>query len=146
MLSGSATSEGALSLSPNGKYLVFAGYAVNFPYAGSLSASTASAVNRGIGVVTAAGSYSRVATSATFYSGNSIRSAASDGLHNYWAGGGNNGTDYFGTVSPSVTVQNANTNTRNVLVSGGNLYFSTGAGTQGIYRVGIGIAGHQRAK
>lgn len=139
VVSGSATSEGGLSLSPNGKYLVFAGYAVNFPYANSLSGSTASSVNRGVGIVDAVGSYSRITTSTTFYSGNSIRSATSDGLHNYWTAGGNNGTNYFGTVASSVTVQNANTNTRNVLVNGGDLYFSTGAGTQGVYRVGNGL-------
>lgn len=139
IISGSATSEGALTLSSNGKYLVFGGYATNWPYGSSVSAATSSSLNRGVGIVNALGNYTRVATNASFYSTSNIRAAASDGLDNYWSAGGTSGTGYFGTASPSVLVQNANTNTRFVSPFSGDLYFSTGSGTQGVYRVGSGL-------
>ncbi len=139
VISGTAVSEGGLSLSPNGKYLVFAGYATAPGFTASLSGSTASSLNRGIGIVNAAGVFTRAATSPAFYSGNSIRSAGSDGLDNYWAGGGNAGANYFGVNAAATTIQTSVNNTRNVMAFNGNLYFSTGSGTAGIYRVGNGF-------
>lgn len=139
VIGGTATSEGMLSLSSNGKYLVFGGYATNLPYGSSLSGATAATLNRGVGIVNAAGNYSRVAVNASFYSGSNIRGAASDGISNYWSSGGSSGTGYFGTASSSVIVQNSITNTRYVSLFSGNLYFSTGSGTQGIYRIGTGF-------
>ncbi|MBA2610426.1 MAG: T9SS type A sorting domain-containing protein [Bacteroidetes bacterium] len=140
IISGSASSEGGLSLSPNGKYLVFAGYAQSVPNATALAGSASSLISRGVGVVSVPGSYSRVATSSTFYSGNNIRSATSDGNDNYWCAGGNDGTDYLGVVSATTNVQNGNTNTRSVCIFNSNLYFSTGSGTLiGVYQVGTGL-------
>jgi hypothetical protein len=139
ILGGTATSEGALMLTPNKKYLVFGGYAQVLPNATPLSGATAATINRGVGIVDIAASYTRVATSTSFYSANNIRSAASDGLNNYWAAGGNDGTNYFGIANPTVNIQNGNTNTRVVNIFNGNLYFSTGSGTTGIYQVGTGL-------
>ncbi|MES2679896.1 MAG: T9SS type A sorting domain-containing protein [Bacteroidota bacterium] len=139
VIGGTAVSEGGLSLTPNGKFLVFAGYATAPGFTASLSGSTASSLNRGIGIINAAGVYSRVATHPTFYSGTSIRSAGSDGAGNYWAAGGNAGANYFGINSPAATIQTSVTNTRNVMAFNSDLYFSTGSGTAGIYRVGNGF-------
>ena len=140
IISGSATSEGGLSLTPNGKYLIFTGYAQTLPAASSLANGASSTYNRGIGVVNAAGSYSRVAVSSTFFSANNIRSATSDGLDNYWAAGANDGTNYYGTVSTATTIQNQNTNTRYISIFGGNIYFSASSGTlQGIAKIGSGL-------
>jgi len=136
-VSGTAVSEGGLSLTPDGKYLVFAGYATG-SYSASVSGASASALNRGVGIVNSSGSYSRVATSTSFYSGNSIRSATSDGNGNYWAGGGNAGGNYFGNNAPAATLQTSVTNTRNVVAGNGGLFFSTGSGTAGIYKLGTG--------
>ncbi len=139
IISGSASSEGALSLSANGEYLVFGGYAQGLPNTTTLAASSASGINRGVGIVDVVGNYSRIAVSASFFSGNSIRGATSDGNGNYWAVGANNGTNYFGTVSPAATIQNSITNSRCISVFNGNLYFSCGSGTQGIFRAGLGL-------
>jgi hypothetical protein len=139
VIGGSALSEGALSLTPNGKFLVFAGYASDLTYTASLSAASSFAINRGIGIVNVAGTYSRIVTSNAFYSGNSIRSATSDGNNNYWAAGANAGANYFGTNAPIATLQNSITNTRNVIAFNGNLYLSTGSGSPGIYKVGNGF-------
>ncbi|GAB4034991.1 putative Ig domain-containing protein [Spirosoma gilvum] len=143
IISGSAASEGLLTRSANGSLLVFGGYAQALPNATQLAGASAATINRGIGTVNAAGTFSRVATSSSFYSANNIRGAASDGAANYWSAGGNDGTDYFGTGT-AATVQNAKVNTRAVAIFTGKLYFSTqsGAGsptTLGIYQVGTGL-------
>jgi hypothetical protein len=139
VISGSATSEGQLNLSPNGKYLVFSGYAQSLPNSINLSSSTAATINRGVGVLDAAGNYTRVALSNSFHSTSNIRSAASDGIGNYWSAGGSGGINYFGTVTASTNIQNSISNTRHVGIFGGNLFFSTGVGTTGVYQVGVGL-------
>ena len=134
VVSGTATSEGMLSRSSNGQQLVFGGYANTF----TASVATASGTNvpRGIMTVDAAGTYSRVATSTTFYSANNIRGAATDGLGNFWASGGNQGTDYFGNTAAPVTTQSFVTNTRGISIAAGDIAFSTGSGAlPGIYVV-----------
>lgn len=139
LIGGTASSEGALSLSQNGEYLIFGGYAQALPNTTVLAGSSASAINRGVGAVDAAGGYTRMATSASFFTGNNIRGAASDGNANFWASGSNNGTDYFGLNSVPLTVQNSVTNTRCISVVSGSLYFSCGSGSFGIYRAGSGL-------
>src|SRR5467141_2060096 len=49
ILSGNAMSEGFLMLSPNRRWLCFAGYNTPRPYSSSVSASLSTAVPRGIG-------------------------------------------------------------------------------------------------
>lgn len=140
-ISGSATSEGMLSLSADGRLLVFAGYATTVPFGGPMNGATSSNLNRAVGTVNMAGSYTRVATSSTFFSTANIRGATSDGQGNFWASGssgGGSGTSYFGLNSPQVLIQNSLTNTRAIAVFNNNLYFSTASGQQGIVRVGNG--------
>jgi hypothetical protein len=143
LISGSATSEGVLSGSPDRKILSFGGYATQLPNSTALPGSTASSINRGIGAVNAAGVYSVAATSTSFYSANNIRGATNDGAGNYWASGSGQGTDYFGTTTAPAVVQNVKTNTRGIAIFNGQLFFSTqsSAGTQtnlGVYAVGSG--------
>lgn len=137
--SGNATSEGALSLSDNDQLLVFSGYAQSLPNATALSGSSSATINRGVGTVNAAGNYVRQVVSSTFFSGNNIRSASSDGVNNFWASGGNTGTAYYGLSTTEAILQSSITNTRCVNVVNNNLYFSTGSGTTGIYQVGTGL-------
>ena len=144
LISGSATSEGCLSLSANGKLLVFGGYAKSLPNSISLAGATASSVNRGIGVVNGSATYSLAASSASLFSTNNIRAASSDGLNNFWGAGSNDGTDYFGTASTPTIVQNSKVNQRAVAIFNNQLYFSTqsSAGTPsllGVYSVGVGL-------
>jgi hypothetical protein len=143
LISGSATSEGVLSLSPDRKILSFGGYSATLPNSVVLPGATAATINRGIGAVNAAGNYSLAVSSTAYLSTFNIRSAASDGQNNYWAGGSGQGTDYFGTVSAPAVVQNTKINTRALAIFNNQLYFSTqsSAGSQtnlGIYAVGSG--------
>ncbi len=92
MMSGSASSEGALTLSPDGRYLAFAGYAAA-PGTTSVASTLASGTPR---VVARLGSDGAVDTSTAItdaFSGNNIRAppsttAAASGRSAATAGGG----------------------------------------------------------
>lgn len=129
--SGTAASEGQLSLSANGQYLVLAGYNVAAGTTG-VAGSASSAVPRGIATVDASGNYMLATTTASFYSGNNIRGGTSDGNGNFWGAGPavTGGTVYLGTGTPA---QIFATNSLAVQDIGGNLFYSTAKGTTGIY-------------
>jgi hypothetical protein len=132
--SGSAASEGGLNLSGDGQYLVFAGYNAAAGTA-SIAGTTAAAVPRGVATVDASGNYILAATTSSFFSGNNVRSGATDGSGNFWAVGANSGTVYMGTGTPGA-VSSTVANNRIIQDIGGNLYFSTGSGTsRGIYEI-----------
>jgi hypothetical protein len=133
IVSGSATSEGALALSADGRYLTFAGYNTGFPYGSSLPDTQSSDVARGVGCLDANGNYTLAATTSTFFNKSNVRAAVSDGAGNYWAAGANSGTVYMGNNAAAGAVQTAVANTRVLNIINGNLYFSTGSGTYGIY-------------
>jgi len=128
--SGSATSEGALSFAPNGRWLCFAGYNTNSGIA-SIATSTAVTVPRALGIVDAAGTYTLAAKSTNWYSANNIRSAATDGTNSFWGCGTPSGVTYFGLAAPTSGVYTANL--RVVQIVNGNLLFSAGSGTRGVY-------------
>jgi hypothetical protein len=131
--SGSASSEGALMRSPDGTLLCFAGYNAD---AGteSIASTTAAAVPRAAGTLDAFGSFAVAASTGTQFSGNNIRSAATDGSNDFWAAGNISGTYYLGTASVAATVQNALTNTRVLNVFNGRLYSTAGSGSaRGLY-------------
>ncbi len=129
--SGTAASEGQLSLSADGQYLVFAGYNAA---AGTASVASSTTIPRGLATVDASANYSLVATTTTFYNANNIRGGTSDGKGNFWGAGpaATGGTVYLGTGTPA---QIASANSLAVQDLNGNLYFSTAKGTTGIYTI-----------
>lgn len=135
--SGTATSEGALNLSANGQYLVFAGYNTNAGGA-SIAGTTSALTPRGVGIVDASGNYTLAATTSSAFSGNNIRSGASDGNGNYWAMGATSGGVYLGTGSPA-SLSGTVINSRVMQDIGGNLFYSTGSGLspggRGVYEI-----------
>lgn len=132
--SGSATSEGLISRSADGGSIVVPGYNTAAGLTGVASSTTA-AVPRGIGTVSYSGTYNLAGTT-TNYSGNNVRGATSDGT-NYWAAGANTGI----TLVPGTTiVSSTSVNNRAMDIQNGQLYFSTGSGTnRGVYAVGTGV-------
>ena len=75
-------------------------------------------------------------TFGTLLSGNNVRSAASvDGMNIYASGA--NGIVYAPAGGSAVSINS--TNTRDLEIAGGQLYYSTGSGTQGIYALGNGL-------
>jgi hypothetical protein len=139
--SGSATSDGFLTLSSNGQYLTLPGYkgSVGDP------SVVASSDPRGIGEVGANGIVTTSFFGDSTYTGNNIRSTASvDGTTIYTGGtaSGTNGgvrvTSYApgSTSATSTLAETGSTNDRVVNIFDGNLYYSTGSGTAGIYSLG----------
>lgn len=143
-MSGTATSEGLISLSGDLTRIIIPGYAAPAGTAGIASTSGAT-VNRAIASVDALENYTQNVLSSTFFSGNNIRSATSNGSNTFWATGANTGYCYFGLGTPAV-VSTTSTNNRAASIIAGNTFFSTGSGTRGIYQInGTPTSGPQTA-
>ena len=132
--SGTASSEGQLSLSANDQYLVLAGYNGAAGTAG-VAGATSSSVPRGIATVDASGNYTLAATTSSYYNKNNIRGGTSDGNGNYWGAGtgssSSGGTVYMGTGTPA---QLTSANSLVIQDIAGNLFYSSKANT-GIYEI-----------
>ena len=132
-ISGTATSEGQLVLNADGQSFTVAGYVPPFGGSGSLSGRTAANAPRGYVTVNFNGTVSAVTTLTGTYSLNNIRSGFVSGSGAWFAGGNGagSGVEYYNGTS-SLRIENVNT--RVLGVYGGILYYSTGSGTQGIYK------------
>lgn len=145
-LSGSASSEGALTLSADGRYLVLAGYDAA---TGVASVSSDSTINRTIARVDASG-YIDATTGIlanTAYKKNNIRGAVSvDGTQFWCAGNGfsNTGGTYYlplgSFTNSAVQVSTSPANSRTVNIFNNQLYISSASSTfHGISSVGTGV-------
>lgn len=140
-LSGTAVTEGELTLSANGQYLSMAGFDTMPGYANVSTGIT----NRTVARIDAAGNVNTTtafAAGSAFINGN-YRGAVSNDGNEFWAygsGGVSGGIWYipFGAFSASA-VQNSNSqnNVRNANIFGGQVYFTVG-GT-GMYKDGTGL-------
>ncbi|MGZ3941892.1 MAG: T9SS type A sorting domain-containing protein [Bacteroidia bacterium] len=134
--SGSASTEGLITLSASGQFIIVPGYDAGSGTA-TVSSTTSSTVNRVIDTVSFLAIPGRATVTSSFFSANSTRSACSDGLNNYWQTGGSSGTCYTGSGT-AAAVSTTVANERGVNIFNNKLYFSTGSGTHGIYQVGAG--------
>lgn len=133
--SGTATSEGLVNLSTNGSTLLVPGYSAAVGTT-SIAGTTAAAAPREATQVSLNGTVTGSTTFGTLLSGNNVRSAASvDGMNIYASGA--NGIVYAPAGGSAVSINS--TNTRDLEIAGGQLYYSTGSGTQGIYALGNGL-------
>lgn len=136
-LQGSATSEGFLNLSTDGRYLTYGGY--DQAVGGSQpSGTTASAVNRVIGRVDGSGVLTTTALSdaysGTTSTGVNIRSAITDDGSRYWTSGSSGGVRYATDgATTSTVVSSTISNNRVVGIADGQLYVdaSTSVNTVG---------------
>ncbi len=154
-LSGSAMSEGALTLSSDGKSVVLAGYAAA-PGAGDLHADGAvtgipdtptsgtNAVLRVIGTVNAAGVVSTSFTT-TAYSGTNVRGAATTDGSAFWMIGDGSGTtgglSYQATSGTAPTFLSTGAATvRAGGIFAGRLYGTTASGAvRGVFSMGAAL-------
>ncbi len=139
--SGTAGSEGGLSLSTNGLYLLATGYATNTQSGASLSGSSSTTVPRLVARVDYAGNIDTTTALANWSSGNNPRSAVSPEGFNIWVGGAAGGVGYTTLGGSSVTVLNTNdpSNVERVGIYGDQLYAMTDKGTNGLYTIGTGL-------
>ncbi|WP_239123308.1 ExeM/NucH family extracellular endonuclease [Rhizocola hellebori] len=140
-MSGSATTEGALSLSADEHYVTLAGYDAD-PGTASVAGTSSATVARVVARVGGDGGADTTTAITDTFSGNNIRGAVSDDGSRFWAIGANGGVRLaaLGSAGTSTQINSAApTNIRTVGIAGGQLYISTGSGTTGVYSVGAGL-------
>ena len=126
--SGTATSEGLMTLSADGRYLVLGGYDAAIPTTG-LSGTTGATVPRVVARVDSSGNIDSSTALTDWSSGNNPRGVASADGSGFWVTGGTGGVRYSslgGTTS--VQVSSTVLNNRAIAISGGQLYSSDSSG------------------
>ena len=135
--SGVATSEGAVTLSTDGKYLVVVGYDAATGTA-TIATSASAAAPRAIGALDWKATVPVISTlRTTAFSGNNIRSAVSDGTQ-FWAAGATGGINYFASLSATspVAINATPSNLRYVNIFNGQLYATASVG---VHTIGTGL-------
>lgn len=129
LASGTATSEGLMTISPNGQFVTLSGYNTASSSA-SLAGTTSTAVPRSFMVMGINGLVSSQTNLTDFASGNNPRSGVTTNGTDLWVSGAANGISYTTTGSTtSVQLSTTVTNLRQANVFGGQLYVSTSSGT-----------------
>jgi hypothetical protein len=145
-VSGSATSEGFLTLSSDGQYLTAAGYGV-IPGTVTPQTSTAATAPRVVARIDMNQNVDTTTALTDAYNGSNVRSAVStDGTNLWTSGNGGSGQGAsagvrFATLAATVSTQlnSTTTNVRVVNIYNGQLYMSTASGTfLGVGTVGTG--------
>ncbi|HEX4347798.1 MAG TPA: immunoglobulin domain-containing protein, partial [Vicinamibacterales bacterium] len=137
--SGSASSDGSLNRSADGRYLTLAGYDADAGTAGVVASAAARVVAR----VSTDGTVDTSTRLTDGYGANNIRSAVSDDGSRFWtagtgAGGGTRVVSLG--AGTSLQVSGSVTNTRIVSIYSGQLYTSSASGAfQGVSSVGTGL-------
>lgn len=145
-LSGTATSEGHMTRSTDGHYLVLAGYAAT-PGTAAISSTTSAAVNRVVARVDALGNVDTSTRLDAAFSGSSVRSAATTDGSTLWVGGtgsapaGGAWSIPFGATG-GTQILAAPANLRVVSIYGGQLYGTSGSTPfVGVFTIGTGLPG-----
>jgi hypothetical protein len=148
--SGTATSEGFLNLSADGRYLIQGGYSAA-PGVAGIATSTSTTAPRVIARTDLSGNVdtSTILNGDTSYSATNIRSATSIDGAEFWAAGASpsgapadGGVRYVAALGANTSLQLATTptNTRVITIASGQLYVSSASGTfQGVSTVGTGL-------
>jgi hypothetical protein len=151
LASGTATSEGGLTVSPNGRFITITGYNRDLGSATtSISGALGTVVPRSVAVIDSITGNIAYSTFTDFSSGNNARSAVTDNGINLWMAGGTGGIRYGTTgVTAGTTTQVFPTtpatlaNFRQVNIFGGQLYASnqstSGGNTIPLGAVGTGL-------
>jgi len=143
-LSGTATAEGNLSLSANGKYVFVAGYGANVGTP-MVNTTDAAVYPRVVGRIDAFDKVDTTTRLGTAFSSSSVRSATSTDGVAIWVSG--NGTAAVGGVhattfgsSGTTQILSAPNNTRFVHVFSNQLYGTSGAGMfVNVFTIGVGL-------
>ena len=138
--SGTATSEGFLTRSVDGNYLIVPGYDTNVGTA-SITTSTSATINRVIGRIDAAGNVDTTTALTDGISGGNPRGATSTNGTDLWisgtsSGGGIRYTTFGATTSTALNTTVTNLRASNIF--GSQLYVTSASGTTRLVAVGTG--------
>jgi hypothetical protein len=136
VISGTATSEGGLTRSLDGRFLTIYGY--NGAFATSVTATTSANLNRNVARIDGNGTVDLSTRLTDAQSGNNARSVLSNDGSQFWTVGGAGGVNYSllgATTSTSINTA-APTNLRKLGAFDGTLYASSASGTTGVYSFG----------
>jgi hypothetical protein len=144
-LAGTGTSEGELSRSVDGHYVVLGGYAA-VPTTSAVAGTMATTVNRVVARVDAMGNVDTSTTlGTTAFSSNPIRGAATIDGTSFWAtgnGSSSGGGAWYaplGMPASALQIDNAPANMRWAGIFGGQLYGTSGSGTfVNVFTIGTG--------
>lgn len=140
-LSGTATSEGHLNLSPDARWLTLAGYNA-IPGTASPAATASATTSRVVARVALTGAVDTSTQITNAFSAGTIRSAATADGQLFYVSGSNSGVQSvtFGSTSASTVSTGTPTNLRDVTIWNRQLYCSTASGTSfGVLTVGTGL-------
>lgn len=140
-VSGTATSEGLLSQSVDGRYLIAVGYDAA-PGTASVASSASASVNRVIARIALDGTIDTSTALSDVFSGNNIRGAASEDGSQFWATGAAGGVVLAPLGASSGTSLNTAlpVNLRSIGIHADQLFVTSGAGaTRGIITIGSGV-------
>jgi hypothetical protein len=136
--SGTATSEGLLTRSADGQYLLLTGYDAALGTT-NITTSTSATINRVIGRVDAAGNVNTSTALTDASTGSNPRSATSTNGTDIWITGGAGGPRYTTLGSTTSTqISTTTTNLRQVNIFDGQLYVSSASGATRVATVGTG--------
>ncbi len=128
--SGTATSEGLISRSGDGKYVLLTGYDAAIPGTLVLTSSASATTPRTIGRLDASGTVDTTTALTDAATGNNPRSAASSNGVDLWIAGAAGGVRYT-TLGATTSVQLSTTvaNLRQIDIFGSQLYASDSSGS-----------------
>jgi len=134
-LLGNTATEGQMSLSADGQYLVLGGYDM------AVGATSVSGVNRVIARVDYSGNVATTPFASSIHT--AFRSVASTNGQSYYTSGSSSGLGYIPhtgstTTSTNTMIFTGSTNLRSLNIFNGQLYYGTGSAPTGIYSVGTG--------
>ncbi|MEK7948955.1 SdiA-regulated domain-containing protein [Luteolibacter soli] len=144
VVSGTASSEGMITRSADGRYLLATGYDAPIPTTG-VASTPAATTNRVVARVDGSGIVSTSTALTDAPTGNNIRGAASNDGTSVWVSGGSNGVRYAPTLATTTSTDLSSAslaNSRVLSIFGGQLYASASSGTntfKGVSTVGTGL-------
>src|SRR6185369_11763719 len=138
--SGVSSSEGLLTRSADGSYLLATGYDAALGGAVNLTTSTSASINRVIARVSGSATIDTTTALTDASTGASVRSAISTTGTDLWIDGGAGGIRYATLGSTTSTqLSTTVTNLRQTNIFGGQLYVSTASGSVRLGTVGTGL-------
>jgi len=140
-VAGSATSEGFVTQSTDGNYLVCVGYAAPVG-TGSVAGTASASVPRVVARIALNGSIDTSTCITNLFSAGNIRSGATQDGSQFWSAGSNTGVVHstFGATTGTAVSTTPPTNLRVMGIANGQLYVSSGSSPfRGVNSVGTGV-------